>query len=407
MKYGKKIGVILLLLGCVALMMVHERMMNQNKIEFHEVVIPINETPDNKVVVATAEELIEAIANEKIQVIEIQNDLGLGYQQVSTSRKDILDCHHEPSMHPILWETGVSKLRIKNKDGLRIYSTNGSRLLHTNLVIESSKNIAIENLKMDELWEWDEASDATYTQNDWDYITIQNAENILIQHCEFGKAYDGITDIKNSRNVTIAYCKVNAVDMTNDSFYRSQFDWLEEHKEQCPMYAYLRDEAYLSQEEIMKLCSYQFKGYLMGLPNSKEKNENIILEYNYFDNIKTRIPLARNSSVCLKEVYVDSSKINYQLLTSEKTQKIKAKYPKLVALSTYGVISLEGSYIEVENCIFYQTKHVYENMRGLSWGQRGKIVTRQEKKVLQNLKEKLEKEAGIQKEWELKISSKQ
>ena len=50
----------------------------------------------------------------------------------------------------------MSKLLIQNKDGLIIYSKNGCKLLHTNIVIKNSKNIKIENIKMEELWEWDE-----------------------------------------------------------------------------------------------------------------------------------------------------------------------------------------------------------------------------------------------------------
>ena len=38
--------------------------------------------------------------------------------------------------------------QMKNKDGLIIFSKNGSKILHTNIIIQDSKNIKINNIKI-------------------------------------------------------------------------------------------------------------------------------------------------------------------------------------------------------------------------------------------------------------------
>lgn len=371
--------------------------LNQNKISFYEV--NINVDKDNYIEVFSEEDFIKAIESN-IKIININKDLDLGYYYLnnkSISSKYIIE-HTEPLTHPVLKDTGVSKLLIKNRDGLVIKSSNGSKLLHTNIIIENSKNIEISNIELDELWEWDEESLANYDRNDWDAISIKNSSNILIDHITFHKVYDGITDIKNSLNITIRNCKLERVDINNDTFFNKQFEELENNKDKYLMYQYLRDEVGLTIKQVKLLSSYQYKLFLIGPKDYGEKNKNIVIHDNMFLNVKTRIPQARNSSVYFYNNYIDSSNINYDIISKRQKEMINnSKYQKLVHLTTYGIISIQKSYILSENNIFNGVDIPYTNGRDKSYKNIGRIIIKEDREVLSKLKDKLDKNVGAKK----------
>ena len=372
--------------------------LNQNKILFHEVKFYLDK--DKYIEVSNEEEFIKAIENNNIKIININNDLDLGYNSLikkSISSKFIIE-HNKALTHPILRDTGVSKLLIKNRNGLIIKSSNGSKLLHTNIVIDNSKNIEISNIELDELWEWDEYSLASYDRNDWDAISIKNSSNILIDHITFNKVYDGITDIKNSHNITIKNCKLESVDINKDSFFNIQFEELENNKEQYLMYKYLRDDVGLSIKQIKELSAYQYKLFLIGPKDFGDKNTNIIIHDNMFLNVKTRIPQARNSSVYFYNNYIDSSNISYDIISKEQKEMINnSKYQKLVHLTTYGIISIQRSYVVSENNIFKGVEIPYTKRRDKSYKNIGRIIIKEDREVLSNLKDKLDKNVGTKK----------
>ena len=373
--------------------------LNQNKILFHEVKFYLDK--DKYIEVYNEEEFIKAIENNNIKIININNDLDLGYNSLikkSISSKFIIE-HNKALTHPILRDTGVSKLLIKNRNGLIIKSSNGSKILHCNIIIENSKNIEISNIELDELWEWDEESLASYDRNDWDAISIKNSSNILIDHITFHKVYDGITDIKNSHNITIKNCKIESLDINNDSFFNSQFEELENNKEQYLMYKYLRDDVGLSIDKIKLLSSYQYKLFLIGPKDFGVKNTNIIIHDNMFLNVKTRIPQARNSSVYFYNNYIDSSNINYNIISKKQKEMINnSKYQKLVHLTTYGIISIQRSYVVSENNIFKGVEIPYTKRRDKSYKNIGRIIIKEDREVLSNLKDKLDNNSGVKKD---------
>lgn len=372
--------------------------LNKNKIVFQEFDINIEKNDENFRVVQNEKELLETLENDNIQIIEIANDMDLGFNTLESLgvNSSLVTKHNEALTHPLLIKTGVSKLNIENKDRLYIYSNNGSKILHSNIVISKSENIKFENIYFDELWEWDEETKAEYDRNDWDYFSIIGCKNIIIKNCEFGKAYDEIFSINNSMNIIVEYCKLNKIDINNDEFFNNQFIELENNKEKYEMYNYLRESCNLSINTIKKLSSYQFKLFLFGTKDYENYNKNIIIHDCIFSNVKTRIPMARNSSVYLYNIWVDSSNIDSQkILDDEEKNMIKEKYPKLVMLDTYGIIAIQRSYILAENCIFDDVDYKYTMSRGVSLKNLGKIVVKNEKKEILDLKNKLENLAGI------------
>lgn len=370
--------------------------LNQNKIEFREVKVNIKKTSYNYIEVTNSDEFLLALEDDHNKIIDIKNNIDLGYNVIRKSR--YIEKHTKPLSHPILKNTGVSKLLIKNRDGLVIKSSNGSKLLHTNIVIDNSKNIEISNIELDELWEWDEDTLGEYDRNDWDAISIKNSSNILIDHITFHKVYDGITDIKNSCNITIRNCKLEELDINNNFFFNSQFTELENNRSKYPMYQYLRDEVGLTINQIKQLSSYQYKLFLIGPKDFGEKNKNIVIHNNMFLNVKTRIPQARNSSVYFYNNYIDSSNINYDIISKRQKELINnSKYQKLVHLTTYGIISIQRSYIVSENNIFNGVDIPYTNGRDKSYKNIGRIIIKADREVLSKLKDKLDKNVGAKK----------
>ena len=355
MKNLGKYIILVVLLVMVALQFTVIHSENQMK-QFKEVDVVIEKSSENFIEVKTAKELVEALKNSKIKIIDIKNDLDLGYNilmQQGIEGKEIITKHNEPKTHPKLMQSGVSKLNIKEKDGLILTSTNGSKLLHTNIVIENSKNIKIDNLTMEELWEWDEESEGEYDIQDWDYITVKKSENICISNCEFSKAYDGITDIKGSKNVTIKNCKLNEIDIEN-LFYEEQFNYLQNNKEQFQIYKFLKEDILLSYNEIKELSAYQFKGYTIDSLDGI-KCQNIIIHDCIFLNLKTRMPRIREGTAFIYNVYVDSRKINgikENLQKNKKYKNIKEKYKKIVDLDPYGIISTKDAFVVAKNTVF-------------------------------------------------------
>ena len=367
---------------------------------FSIVEVKIEKNNVNYKEVKNASEFEEALLNPEVEIIKIENDIDLGYNVIKDELKTnmIFEEHNLPVTHPKLKETGVSKLNLENKDNLIIYSENGSSILHCNIRIKNCNNIKISNLRFEELWEWDEEGKAEYDRNDWDYVTIRDSQNICISNCEFSKSYDGIIDMKSSKDITIEYCKLNPIGL-NDEFFDEQFEYLEKNKEEYEMYKFLRDEINLTYEEVKELFSYQFKVFLI---ENNEKNSNIIIHDCLFLDAKTRIPLIRDGMVYVYNVYANSeniTKMMRKLVENNQFNRIKEKYNKVVALNSYGIIATENSYVFAKNTVFEGAKYPYveyEKTKGFEGI--GNIIIYNERKEIKNLEENLEKTVGVKSE---------
>ena len=394
----KKIITVLVLLVIVTYVLIYFEQYSLNK--FSIVNITIERNDQNYMLVKNATELEKALLNPKIEIIEIMNNIDLGYNVIKNNiiSSDIFEEHNEPLTHPKLKKTGISKLKIENKENLILYSNNGSSILHCNIKIENSNNIKISNLKFGELWEWDEDGKGEYDRNDWDNITIKNSQNVCISNCEFSKSYDGITDIKDSKNITIENCKLDSINI-NDDFFDEQFKYLENNKDKYEMYRFLRDDIELSYEEVKELFSYQFKGFLI---ENNEKNSNIIIHDCLFLNVKTRFPLIRKGMAYIYNIYADSRNLSNmmdKLIKDYKFDKIKEKYNKVVSLNSYGVIAEENAYVFAKNTVFDGAKYPYVEYQKKENSEKiGKIIVYNERNKTINLRNYLEEIAGVKSE---------
>lgn len=308
--------------------------------------------------VATAEEFGRAIKN-KAKVIEITNDIDLGYNKLSSTAKGmgVFSKNTSPLLHPTLINTGVSKITLYSSD-MTIFSKNGAKLTHAGFNLRDCSNIIIRNIIFDELWEWDEKTTGEYDRNDWDFITLNSCSKIWIDHCTFGKAYDGIVDSKGGSNkITISWCYFPSADLSENSFFMKQLNALEENKSSYPMYNYLRTNVGLSKEEIAKISAGQKKTHLVGSNSFEDGNADleITLANNFYENSQDRMPRLRAGNAHVYNTIMDSSgnreinNITKERLSAKSSEMTQKKYN--FGITSNGALSTEDGAVLVENCV--------------------------------------------------------
>ena len=307
-----------------------------------------------------------------IKVIEIMNDLDLGWNEIGSAVQTLgstpFTAAATPQLHPRLITTGVSKMDIKYKNGgLTIFSANGATIRHCTFNIKSTHNIIVRNLKFDEMWEWDEATKGQYDKNDWDFIDLANGGvvyNVWIDHCTFTKSYDGIVDMKaGSTNVTLSWCKYVGDDgATNtNSFVRQQINALEASRSSYAFYNFLRNNGF-SVEDIVQIIQGHDKTHLMGSNDKDPNNINLSATFHHLwmHNCWDRaVPRLRAGNVHDFNIYVDDTdalaakrlRDTRQLAMSQSSSNtLKKTYSFNPPLN--GSISTEGGAILVEKSVY-------------------------------------------------------
>lgn len=318
----------------------------------------LDEEDSNYYQVSTAEELL-ALLNKKnpntgstyndSMVIEIMNDIDLGYKLLSDTAKSYnVKEAVTPKTHPILKETGVSTVYIQERSNITLFSKNGSKIKHACFVIKGkSNNIIIRNLEFDEIWEWDDSGN--YDSNDWDYFTIEGASyDIWIDHCTFHKAYDGVVDIKKaSHDITVSWCSFLPGDLTEGSFFMEMMNYIENNQSSFPNYKAAR-AAGMTFEDMCIYGSAQKKTHLIGHSDSDSTMSQLSATFanNYYKNSMDRLPRIRGGNAHVYNSIMDSSDI-WNLKNSLAKRNISTSKVKLVS---NGAISTCGASVLLENC---------------------------------------------------------
>jgi pectate lyase len=274
--------------------------------------------------VTTPLELAQAIgaANKAqgVKVIEIMNDLDLGWNEIGDAAKTTANSPFvsaaAPRLHPKLLISGVSVMYINPKyGGLTIFSANGSAIRHCVWGIKATANIIVRNLKFDELWEWDEASKGNYDDNNWDFVDLSvgggTVDHIWFDHCTFTKSYDGIADNKGGvSNVTYSWCAYVGDDgATNpNSFVRQQINALEANKSAYPMYNFLRTRGF-SLEDIVQILQGPDKTTAIGELSLEPVNVNasVTFHHQWYINTWDRLPRLAGGQAHNYNIYVDDT----------------------------------------------------------------------------------------------------
>lgn len=267
-----------------------------------------------------AEALYSANKAQGVKVIEIMNDLNLGWNEVGPEVREMASTPFVsaavPKLHPVLLNTGVSSITINPRNGgLTIFSANGATIRHCIWSIKATYNIIIRNLKFDELWEWDEASKGDYDENNWDFITLGvgggTVHHVWIDHCTFTKSYDGIIDTKGGAgNVTYSWNKYTGDDgaANPNSFVRQQINALEANMSAYPMYNFLRTRGF-SVEDIVQILQGPGKLHAIGELSLDPVNVNstVTFHHQWYINAWDRLPRLAGGMVHNYNIYVDDA----------------------------------------------------------------------------------------------------
>ncbi len=319
--------------------------------------------------VYTATDLANAINSKTVRIIEIMNDLNLGYNEIEATAKAASEpfrADATPLLHPVLLTTGVSLIDVQKKNGLTIFSANGATLRHAHLNVENSANVIIRNLKFDQLWEWDEATKGQYDRNNWDFITIGNAgrvTNMWVDHCTFTKAYDGVVDIKNgSSGITLSWCKYTGDDgYTNtNSWVWQQLNALETNKTSHAMYNFLRSNGF-SESDIFAIIQGHDKTHLIGANDLDPNNalENVTLHHEWFINPGDRLPRLRAGNVHDFNIYVDDTQAIAANRLRSARQAAMSTVNQNTLNNTYDFNNFLNGSISTENGAVLVEKSVY------------------------------------------------
>ncbi|HEU4778721.1 MAG TPA: chitobiase/beta-hexosaminidase C-terminal domain-containing protein [Steroidobacteraceae bacterium] len=329
--------------------------------------------------VTTATELVAALRAARasnaspVKVIEIMNDLNMGWHEVGTDLQadGLLRQNIAPKKHPALIVSGVSLLDIMNFNGLTIFSKNGASIRHAEFNIKAGTNLILRNLKFDELWEWDEATRGDYDSNDWDFVTIGDGggvtSGIWVDHCTFTKSYDGVLDIKRGASaITVSWSEVVPAATGAGSFVQRQFDDLEANRATNVMYNLLRGS--FTQDQVIDIALPQKKGHLIGSNNLEGLTTyTVTLHHNLYKDLQDRMPRLRSGDVHGYNLYIDSS--NARIVKAMRDGIVAANPTLATALgSTYNFgitsqasISTEGGAVQIEGSVFFGVLTPFRN----------------------------------------------
>lgn len=351
-----------------------------------------------------------------VHVIEIENDLNLGYNVLSATAKNsgVVDdfCKGNVekwstylSMSDMLLENGISQIKIENTSNLLIYSKNGAKLTHCGFKLTSDTNVVIRNLEFDEMWQWEDApmledgksftsSIGDYDWFGWAYFKISFCGYIWIDHCTFGKSYDGQIDYSNpvytaaptafrapygadgNNGLHISWCNFNAGSDDPDGYLYQMMEKIEEdYQAGGTSYMYynaLREGGASFEDILYGIAVPQKKGFLCG-DDAAETNPdytyNLSLRVSFanckFTNLEDRIPKLRGGNAYIYNCIVDSSQyygyraILRSLNAASLVSKVSSSWK--CGLVSQGIVCGSGGSVKAENCIFKGVEYLLKN----------------------------------------------
>ncbi len=330
-----------------------------------------------------------------VHVIEITDDIDLGYKKLSQeaistgvySNWTKTTSESEYTMTDLFKEYGISKVSVSKSRDLLIYSKNGARLTHGGFAVESCDNVAFRNLEMDEIWQWEDASKAsTRAVGDmdafgWAYFKIGFSGHIWIDHCTFGKSYDGQIDVSNptyntggtlyrapygtnnENGVHISYCDFKAGSDNKDGYlYKMMMQIEESYQKGEKNYLYyntLRNNGFSFDDILYGVAIPQKKAFLLGDSGDDvyyNQNLRVSIANCNFVNIEDRIPKVRTGVAYMYNCVVDNSA--YYQRRADLRARNAAAFVKDVnstwklALVSQAILPGNMGSIAAKNCVF-------------------------------------------------------
>lgn len=390
---------------------------------------------DAYVEVSTADELIRALYNAKdtytntydsttgtytqsltnegsVKVIEITADIDLGYKTLSTEALNygIVDNFASKQAtiekgkvvsSSMLNTYGISQVKIENTSNLLVFSKSGNKLTHAGFKLTSDFDVSFRNIAMDEIWQWEDSTTTTpnykigdYDCYGWAYFKIGFSGAVWIDHCSFGKSYDGQIDVSNpvywtestvsrapygadnESGVSITNCDFHAGEDDKDGYIYKMMEEVETDYQtngentSYQYYRVLREEYGLTFDQILYgIAIPQKKGFLLGDGTSESDiaiNTNLYVSFGNckFTNIEDRLPKLRSGFVYMYNCVVDNTQYYayHTELVNAGVTNIKNTYSKFkCAMVSQGIIACYGGDVRCENCVFLGIEALAKN----------------------------------------------
>ena len=351
---------------------------------------------------------------QTVHVIEIAEDINLGYNVLSSKAKEsgiVEDWNSVRKNYPTMAngfiesnyikENGISKIKVSKSTDLLIYSKNSSKITNAGFSVSSCEGVVFRNLDMDGLWQWEDSpsSSAAGTIGDmdaqgWAYFKISNSGHVWIDHCSFGKSYDGQIDISNpyfynrangsyapygvplyyeeeSVGYHISNCDFHAGSDDKNGYLYKMMEEIENdyQNNSSSLYSYyklLRGTYNLSFEEILYgIAIPQKKAFLDGDSSNTWYNDCLRVSYanNIFKNIEDRIPNVRGGVGYMYNCIVDNRQyFEYRnTLVSKNVKSISSNGKYKCGMVSQGIVVGYGASVCAENCVFLGVSELYKN----------------------------------------------
>ena len=338
-----------------------------------------------------------------VNVIEITEDLDLGYNLIKNLNADSstyenwdkskrLEGSTDVYADSEIQKAGISKIKINNATNLLIYSKNGSKLTHCGFDVSSCFNVWFKNIKMDEIWMWEDSTSTSptikvgdYDSFGWAYFKVSFSEGVWIDHCTFGKSFDGQIDYSNpvyntmgtyqkapygatgGNGLNITNCSFEAGSDDHDGYLYKMMEKIENEyqiylsdkagynysNKSCRYYFTLRDKGLSFDNILYGIAIPQKKAFLWGDSGDSYKYNKylqVTLSSSKIKNIEDRLPKVRGGMAYVYNTQVDNTEylpyVSILKGVQSQVQAANSKY-KLGAVSQGILAGLDASiYLE-------------------------------------------------------------
>ena len=355
------------------------------------------------------------IKEGSVRVIEITNDLNLGYNKLSENSIKLTQVvsdyankynTYKDSLYlsDMFLENGISQIKIEKTSNLMIYSKSGVKITYAGFKLTSCDNVVFRNIFFDELWQWEDAVNAStskigdYDYFGWSYFKIGFCGYVWIDHCKFGKSYDGQIDYANAnyhstkstsfrapygstggKGLSVTWCDFSSGDDNQEGYLYKMMNKLEQdyQNNDCKALYYktLRENGVSFNEILYGLAIPQKKGFLIGDDQDYKQDNHVEYDYNLelfvtfancrFTDLEDRLPKVRGGNVYMHNCLFDSSKYyEYRkrlssINASNIVKKVNTSWK--CALVSQGIVCGQGGSVKAINCIFLGINTLLKN----------------------------------------------
>lgn len=279
--------------------------------------------------------------------------------------------------------TGVSDLNLYSH--MTLFSTTGCMIRHAGIDVGGCEDVIIRNFQFEGMYEWDDATNNTgyvdgYTTRKrygWCYVSGNDSDDIWVDHCTFGYAFDGNIDIKNGSSISITWCKFGVQDISTNGepattkWYESQGSELwknilymeeiyqnykagnVEENDKYAFYTKYRDQG-ATPQEILRYAAMHSKVHLCGSGESSfytNVDEKISLGFNFYTSVIQRIPMIRQGNGHMYNCIVDNTDFTTQTEAMKK-RGISLGYSSFISVNN----ARDGASIGSDTCIFKEVE---------------------------------------------------